>query len=445
MDHILNKCVQLTEAGAVDDLQDFLDSQTSKLENGDPNQLTHVLEALVGDVHKFTYTITFFAGLRAAHGKDGTASVRVFEALVNQGNYRVLQGRKAILSRWKDLTRRYVEVLRESRQYRRALSFLLKASQKFKPTPEHLTPAHAGFMQIALKGENPKAALDLFETPIYSIDPAATGADARDYLSYYFYAGLVQGLYHRWAAALRCFENCFYIPATNVSAIMIAAFKAMLLVGYIANNRAPPVPRTVSYSIEKILRGYAQPYADLVSALEADDINHVSKIVAQNQNTFDEDNMQGYVNQAVDAMNKSKITSLTRVYDTLSINAVCNSVGLQQAKVEELLRTMISQKEVEAVMDTGSGTVVFGKTKRSGKQAEAVMDETELLERITRAVEMGNRIREHDHDVSTSLQYLSAKIQALPHYKEIIAAARRVKNNDYGEVLLHIEDIAEKK
>ena len=435
MDQVLSQCMHLSKKNDIDQLEFYLEKNNDTILRSNPAAWTAAIEAMAGDVGTHTYAITYFAGLRALQTDEasGNGTVAIVEALIAKGNYKQLRGREKVMGKWRDAIRRYTKAVREAKAYRRGMKHLAEAIKYFKPTEEHLSPAHAGFVQLALKGNNPKVALPLLAKPIYNIDPSETGVDALDYMSYYYYGALVYCAYHKWNDALRFFENCLNVPAVAPSLVMLEAFKVALLVGVIANGRAFQLPRGVSHSNEKLLRSLAEPYVDVVAGLESGESQKVAKALKDGERTFIEDNLMHFVEKAMQAFSKQHIAGLTRVYVTLPLKQVATMVGMSTQQVETLLREMITDKQIEAQINSADGTVNFGKR---GSEVDA----TALLEKIAKAEEMAKRIQAHDEEVQLSRPFVMAKLRAMPNLKELLAEyeAKRKQARGIGGALADV-------
>lgn len=90
----------------------------------------------------------------------------------------------------------------------KALSVLKAACERLAPDKGVLTPAHPAFLQLCLMSNNFHLAQRLMQVPIYAVDKD-TGMDVEDYLTYWYYAGIVQSALKQFRQAQNSFLQVF--------------------------------------------------------------------------------------------------------------------------------------------------------------------------------------------------------------------------------------------
>jgi COP9 signalosome complex subunit 3 len=305
--------------------------------------------------------------------------------------------------------------MRNEEQFRRGMAHLRLALRRFRPTADHLTPAHCDLVMLAVKGQNPKACLDVLAAHIFEIDPSATGVAAFEYLTYYYYGALAYVALHKWGEAIEFLNNVLVVPASALSTVMIAAYKTLLLVHCIAHGTAAQLPSGFSNGLEKMLRNMCGDYVDLANAFESGDDGKFHAAVDAGMGAFKADNNIGLVQQAVRAVKKQAIVRLTQIYVTLSLTQIAGMVGSSAADVEALLRTMIVSGAVRAAIDIERDTVSFDAASDA-----AALNAAAIAARLVRAEDLAERIRATNEDVVVSKGFVTRQLRDLPNLREVL-------------------------
>ena len=81
-----------------------------------------------------------------------------------------------------------------------------------------LTPVHTAFALISLKAMCFDYATQVLDIPIFSVDPKAFNLTSLDYLSYFYYAGMIYTGLKRFSKALECFKlvNALFVPTISL-------------------------------------------------------------------------------------------------------------------------------------------------------------------------------------------------------------------------------------
>ena len=105
------------------------------------------------------------------------------------------------------VTRKLVTCLALSEKWARGVEPLRAAVFKLQGENSNLlTPSHADFVLCCLKSRMYTVALPYIDTPVYEIAPKENGLEPIDYLSYFYYAGLVYVGLKKLPRALECFQ-----------------------------------------------------------------------------------------------------------------------------------------------------------------------------------------------------------------------------------------------
>ena len=111
----------------------------------------------------------------------------------------------------KELIRRYTDarVGMGTKMQMKALTVLKTACERLAPDKGVLTTAHPAFLKLCLLSNNFHLAERLMQVPIYAVDKESTGIDVEDYLTYWYYAGIVQSALKQFRKAQNSFLQVF--------------------------------------------------------------------------------------------------------------------------------------------------------------------------------------------------------------------------------------------
>ena len=94
----------------------------------------------------------------------------------------------------------------------KALTVLKAACERLAPDNGVLTTAHPAFLKMCLLSNNFHLAQRLMKIPIYAVDAESTGILVEDYLTYWYYAGIVQSALKQFRRA----QNSFLQVVANL-------------------------------------------------------------------------------------------------------------------------------------------------------------------------------------------------------------------------------------
>ncbi|CAH8499420.1 unnamed protein product [Dicrocoelium dendriticum] len=244
----------------------------------------------------------------------------------------------------------------------RGIAPLIMGIHKLQRTPHQLTSLHADLCQLALSAKLFNPVIPILDVDILEVDKSYSFIDAKDYLLYFYYGGMIYGALKNWSRALHFFELCFMIPSISLSCILIEAAKKAILVSLILNGKFTtvlevPTPYLVS---PKPWKRYCQPYLALASVFQKQDPAALASLVAAHRDVFVEDHNFGLVKQVLKSHIKLRIHSLTKTFMTMSLSDVANRVKLSgPQEAERYLVEMIASKAIFARIDQRDGTVYF--------------------------------------------------------------------------------------
>lgn len=426
MEQLINSCIYYAKKGDHDNIEHHLEKHHETVLRS-AQAWTQVIDALKEDPQMHTILLVWLGGLRATLKEEGwtAPTIELVELLVRKADPKQMLGRATVMNHWRTMLKRYAAAMLHGRDYRRGMATLREAITFFRPSEEHLSPVACDYMALALAAENPKAAVKLASAaPIFEINPSQTGVNALDVMLYYHYWGTALVALKRYAEATAAFEEVFSVPANAVSAVMVDAYKMLLLTGLVNNGRPGGLPSNASHSHEKIMKQLVQPYIDLAQAIETGDAAAQDKILQAEAVMFRDDDALGLIRTAQEAMPAQKIKALTRIYVTLSIDQIAEEVKEPADRVEFLLRDMIARRAIDATIDAAARTVSFGNGVPPTLAA--------VEQRLHEAAALSKRVQDIDDDVVVSHPYVMAKLRAAPDLREQLSQFEAKRKQSRG-------------
>lgn len=119
-----------------------------------------------------------------------------------------------------------------------AIRTLYIAAQKVRRDSGQLTAVHADLFQVSLSAKMFTPALKLLDQDVTSIECSDDmHTDARYFLLYYYYGGMIYMAVKNPERALYCFEVAVATPAVSMSHIMLESYKKYVLVSLLLHGK----------------------------------------------------------------------------------------------------------------------------------------------------------------------------------------------------------------
>lgn len=301
------------------------------------------------------------------------------------------------------LARKVAEVARETKQPITGVKTLQIAVTKLRSSSESLTPIHSEFVLLCLLSKTYNSALPILEEEIFETSSDA-GNTSRDVLLYYYYGGIAYIGAKDLKKALHFLKLAITIPASVLSAIMIEAYKKLILVSLLLHGRAPSLPRYTSNALQRHLKTafpQYQEFANAYSTYSTDDLHKVAETYAE---VFQKDKNFGLVKQCIQSLYRRNIQRLTQTYITLSLQDIATAVKLNTTKeVEKYLLNMIEAGEIYAVINQKDGMVSFSDDPEKYNSSKTL---GRLDNDVQKVFQLTKRVRTMDETIATSISYI---------------------------------------
>jgi len=372
------------------------------LKHGNQNHLDNALQTF--DVQHHSLGI-----LAILVAKFKLPSIPDFEALFDQvkdfictcNGEQVRYANDSFTELCHELTRELVE--RSKPQW--GIPVLTKAIEKIQLSPSQLTSVHSDLAQVCLLAKNLKPALKYLDVDTTDIAKEGAGFDAKNFLTYYYYGGMIYTGLKKFERAIYFFEIAITTPSMAVSHVMLEAYKKYILVSLILHGKLPVLPKYTSQVVNRFIKPLSQPYQDLATAYALNKTASVQEVVTKHSETFNRDRNMGLVNQCVAALHSKNIQRLTKTFLTLSLADMANRVGLTggAAEAERHVLKMIEEGAIHATINQKDGMVSF--------HDNPVLNDSDAMQRhleqqLTLCMELSNKLGEMDREISVNPQYV---------------------------------------
>ncbi|XP_037820852.1 COP9 signalosome complex subunit 3-like [Lucilia sericata] len=264
---------------------------------------------------------------------------------------------------------------------------------------------HAALCQLSLKSKCFRVALKYLDVDITTISTSAetrgqnqtdvTNHDAKYFLLYYYYGGMIYTAIKNYERALYFFEVCISTPAMAMSYIMLEAYKKFILVSLILHGKIIPIPKYSSQVISRFMKPIAQVYHTLAVAYATTSSEEVRNCIIKYSETFERDNNMGLVKQVATSLYKKNIQRLTKTFLTLSLSDVASRVQLPSAAAaEKYILNMIKSGEIYATINQKDGMVVFKDDPEKYNSPEMFLKIQQDMDNVMALVKQLNKMEE---------------------------------------------------
>lgn len=242
----------------------------------------------------------------------------------------------------------------------RGIDLMRRAIRKIQLFDSQLTSIHADLCQLCLLAKCFKPALEFLNTDITSISQEGGQFDAKYFLLYYYYGGMIYTALKNYDRALYFFEVAITTPAMAVSHVMLEAYKKYILVSLILHGKVLNIPKYTSQVVGRFIKPLSQAYHDLATAYATNNSDELRTAINKYQESFARDSNTGLTKQVIASLYKKNIQRLTKTFLTLSLSDVASRVQLSgPGEAEKYILNMIEDGEIFATINQKDGMVIF--------------------------------------------------------------------------------------
>ncbi|KAK2192277.1 hypothetical protein NP493_35g03003 [Ridgeia piscesae] len=303
-----------------------------------------------------------------------------------------------------DLCHRFTQNLVEKKQAIRGIKILTKAISKIQLLPSQLTSIHADLCQLCLLSKCMKPALPFLQVDITEISKEGGQYDAKHFLLYYYYGGMIYTALKKYDLALYFYEVAVTTPCLAVSHIMLESYKKYIVVSLIVHGKIISLPKYTSHVVGKYIKSLCQPYHDLATSYSTSNPTELRNTLSKHTAVFTRDSNMGLVKQCVTSLYKKNIQRLTKTFLTLSLTDMANRVQLSNAReAEKYVLRMIEDGEIYATINQKDGMVRFHDNPEMYNNVAMLM---KLDTEMQKCIQLDEKLKEMDREISVNPQFV---------------------------------------
>jgi len=297
----------------------------------------------------------------------------------------------------------------DRKQPARGIQMINTAIKKAQQHENQLTSIHSDLLQLCLLAKNFKPALKFLNTDVTDIHKESNRCDAKSFLLYYYYGGMIYAAVKDYESALFFFEVAVTTPAMSVSHIMLEANKKYILVSILVHGKIQALPKYTSVVVPRFLKALSSPYVEIANAYASHDPEQLRTVAAKYQQIFQRDNNSGLLKQVIASLYKQNIQRLTKTFLTLSLSDMATRVKLDNAQqAEHHLIEMIEDGEIHATIDQEHGMVKFHDSSERYDTPSALQ---KIDAEIEKCMRLDEKLQQMDRDISVNPQYVQRVVR----------------------------------
>ncbi|GJQ13998.1 hypothetical protein GpartN1_g5789.t1 [Galdieria partita] len=198
--------------------------------------------------------------------------------------------------------------------------------------------------------------------------------DPCDALLTYYYASIIYLGVKDYLKALQCLKLVFSVPSNVVTDVAVDAYKKYVLVSLIVKGNLEPLAKFSGLFIQRQLKNYCPEYLALAKEFAQGDATQLRQVMENHKQVFINDLHWGLVKETFKALLRNNIKNLTCTFLTLSLEDIASKANLTDSReAERMLRCMVSQQEISAVIDQRAQMVRFESMNGSDAFGESSM------------------------------------------------------------------------
>uniref|UniRef100_A0AAQ4P4P6 COP9 signalosome complex subunit 3 n=1 Tax=Gasterosteus aculeatus aculeatus TaxID=481459 RepID=A0AAQ4P4P6_GASAC len=278
------------------------------------------------------------------------------------------------------------------------------ATDTFAGLCHQLTNALVERKQLCLLAKCFKPALPFLELDMMDICKENGAYDAKHFLCYYYYGGMIYTGLKNFERALYFYEQAITTPAMAVSHIMLEAYKKYILVSLILHGKVQPLPKYTSQIVGRFIKPLSNAYHEMAQIYTTNNPAELRGVVNKHGETFTRDNNTGLVKQCLSSLYKKNIQRLTKTFLTLSLQDMASRVQLSgPLEAEKYVLHMIEDGEIYASINQKDGMVCFhDNPEKYNNPAMLHKIDQEML----KCIELDEKLKSMDQEITVNPQFV---------------------------------------
>nr|CAG4640802.1 EOG090X04TU [Eulimnadia texana] len=303
----------------------------------------------------------------------------------------------------------------------RGIGSLVKAVRKARLNESQLTSIHSDLLQLCLMAKCPKPALEFLNFDINDINQENSRFDAKHFLLYYYYGGLIYASMKNYERSLYFFEVALTTPSSAISHIMLESYKKYILISLILHGKVAPLPKYTSQVVNRFLKPICQPYQEIANVFANNKPSALEAVLSKHSDLLQRDNNYGLAKQVQKSLYKKIIQRLTQTFLTLSLNDMAMRVQLSSVEeAEKLVLKMIEDGEIYASISQKDGMVSFRDCPDKFNSPQTLH---RLQKEISLCMELDAQIQRMEEEICVNPQYVKKASGAIDDEQVPLQAA----------------------
>lgn len=302
------------------------------------------------------------------------------------------------------LCHQLTNALVERKQPLRGIGILKQAIDKMQMNTNQLTSIHADLCQLCLLAKCFKPALPYLDVDMMDICKENGAYDAKHFLCYYYYGGMIYTGLKNFERALYFYEQAITTPAMAVSHIMLESYKKYILVSLILLGKVQQLPKYTSQIVGRFIKPLSNAYHELAQVYSTNNPSELRNLVNKHSETFTRDNNMGLVKQCLSSLYKKNIQRLTKTFLTLSLQDMASRVQLSgPQEAEKYVLHMIEDGEIFASINQKDGMVSFHDNPEKYNNPAMLHN---IDQEMLKCIELDERLKAMDQEITVNPQFV---------------------------------------
>ncbi|XP_071617510.1 COP9 signalosome complex subunit 3 isoform X2 [Heliangelus exortis] len=278
------------------------------------------------------------------------------------------------------------------------------ATDTFAGLCHQLTNALVERKQLCLLAKCFKPALPYLDVDMMDICKENGAYDAKHFLCYYYYGGMIYTGLKNFERALYFYEQAITTPAMAVSHIMLESYKKYILVSLILLGKVQQLPKYTSQIVGRFIKPLSNAYHELAQVYSTNKPSELRNLVNKHSETFTRDNNMGLVKQCLSSLYKKNIQRLTKTFLTLSLQDMASRVQLSgPQEAEKYVLHMIEDGEIFASINQKDGMVCFHDNPEKYNNPAMLHN---IDQEMLKCIELDERLKAMDQEITVNPQFV---------------------------------------
>ncbi|XP_017751053.1 PREDICTED: COP9 signalosome complex subunit 3 [Rhinopithecus bieti] len=258
--------------------------------------------------------------------------------------------------------------------------------------------------QLCLLAKCFKPALPYLDVDMMDICKENGAYDAKHFLCYYYYGGMIYTGLKNFERALYFYEQAITTPAMAVSHIMLESYKKYILVSLILLGKVQQLPKYTSQIVGRFIKPLSNAYHELAQVYSTNNPSELRNLVNKHSETFTRDNNMGLVKQCLSSLYKKNIQRLTKTFLTLSLQDMASRVQLSgPQEAEKYVLHMIEDGEIFASINQKDGMVSFHDNPEKYNNPAMLHN---IDQEMLKCIELDERLKAMDQEITVNPQFV---------------------------------------